>query len=221
MPFCKKVGTKTKVYTLTHKEDSTDKCYFFARRGMKPTIERTVLTSSGSFTFRNDMIALKVIAIGGGGSGGGGYSEHSMSWSGSGGGSGGKVEKIYSALEVENLKGQTMEYTIGKGGRGTSYGSGGVNGESTIFGTITAEGGKRGLMGVGKSGGAGGGGSGGTVTIGNSGGNYHDAYGGKGFEVNGFVYGSGSAGSLSSTSNADDGCIYILIKYLEPANIYY
>lgn len=221
MSFCRKVGSKTKAYTITHKEDSSDKAFYFARKGLKPVIERTVLTSSGSFDFPNDMVGLKVTIVGGGASGGGGYAYHGNVFNGGGGGSGAKVVKTYSALEIENLKGTTINYTVGAGGAGVSVYNDGKSGGTTTFGTMIAYGGSGGHSGVGPSGGAGGTGTGGTVTNGNAGGSWTSPSGGKGFEVSGVVYGSGSNGTQSSTNDGTGGCIYILIKYLEPANIYY
>lgn len=221
MPFCKKVGSRIKTFTITRKEDSADKSYYFARKGMKPVIERVLFTESDSYTFPQDLTGLKVTIVGGGASGGGAYAYHGNLFSGGGGGSGAKVVKTYSALELENIKGQTISFTVGAGGAGVESWNSGNAGGATVFDTMTAYGGSGGGCGIGPSGGAGGTGTGGIVTNGNAGGSWTSPSGGKGFEVNGVVYGSGSNGTQSGTSDGTGGCIYIMMKSMVSDNIYY
>ena len=185
-----------------------------------------VLTASGTYSFPHNITGLTVTVVGAGGSGGGGYPYHGNTFPGGGGGSGGKVVKTYTHEEVVALRGQTISYTVGVGGAGVPDFSSGNAGGNTTFDVLTATGGGAGGCGIGPGGGAGGSGSGGDVTNGHAGGGWTNNVGGKGFEIEGTVYGSGSNGIYGgSTQKGGDGCIlvstnasnfgecYVYIKY--------
>lgn len=180
-------------------------------------------TASGSITFPNSLSALMVICVGGGGGGGGGSAASTSAWwSGGGGGSGGYSYKIFSATELESLKGKTISFTVGGGGPKGDLGSSGSDGGQSKFQNMIANGGKAGVYnnpfvgGASGAGGAGGTASGGsdnkTGNAGANGGTYYN-YGAGGVSLwNG--YGAGGRGGYYNESVAGTaGCVYIRYEY--------
>jgi len=148
-------------------------------------------------------VNLEVLVVGGGG--GGGYDR------GSGGGAGGMIDH---PLYIVN-KGALYTVTVGNGGSGGTANNQNINGQNSVFDSLTALGGGGGNMqGAGYNGGSGGGGGWNTATAGSglqpsqtgdSGTyGYGNAGGAGGNGIIGGGGGAGAAGSTSSPSNSSN-----------------
>lgn len=219
---CYKNGNIRKVYAGNRKISKIYKGSTLLFSSESDVFEQT-FTASGSITFPNSLSALTVICVGGGGGGGGGSAASTSAWwSGGGGGSGGYSYKVFSAAELESLKGKTISFTVGGGGPKGDLGSSGSDGGQSKFQNMIANGGKAGVYnnpfvgGASGAGGAGGTASGGsdnkTGNAGANGGTYYN-YGAGGVSLwNG--YGAGGRGGYYNESVAGTaGCIYIRYEY--------
>lgn len=146
-----------------------------------------------SFTVPSGVYSLRVSMAGGGGGGGGG--NNWGDWGSGGGGGGG-----YSQQSMTVTPGQVINGSVGAGGPAGGYSNSGGNGQSTIFGSLTATGGQGGQYQC--CGGAGGspGGQPGSTSYSGAGG---DAGAGQGFggdsgSPGGLYGGGGGAGFTSS-----------------------
>lgn len=150
-----------------------------------PVHNKQRFTSSGNFTVPSGVTKVWVSMAGGGGSGGGG-----KRFNAGGGGAGGAL----MAQEVAVTPGQQISVTVGSGGAGVSPGFDGQDGGATIFGGITAGGGKGGNQGDGE--GQGTGGAGGTISgaTGVAGGRGGDRGGRNPGNGGGNIFGSGGDG---------------------------
>lgn len=178
----------------------------------KEVFEQT-FTTSGSITFPASMYALAIEIVGAGGSGGALIIGTHGDWIGGGGaGAGGYCQKDYTAVEIQNLKGKTVSFTIG----GVSKGDDGGN--TTILGLV-AYGGKRGQSaGEGQGGGVGGTASGGITNKqggnGTNGGYLSVGRGATGWTIGGTVYGDGGdAQAVGNDGLGKAGCIHIIYFY--------
>jgi hypothetical protein len=185
-----------------------------------------VFSSGTSYTPASDVTAIIVEIVGGGGAGGGTPASNTNSRGsvGGGGGAGGYAKKLF----LNPGTWSAFSYSVGSGGTGTS-GAAGVDGGNTTFSTLTANGGKGGLVGqipaaatyvIGGDGGdatggdinttGGAGGSGITSTVGFSGQGGNSVFGGGAVSV-GFA-----AANTSTTGNSgkdfgaggSGGCVY-------------
>jgi len=129
-------------------------------------IDKPLVPSSSPLVVPAGIISLTVNCWGAGGGGGG-----SNFTSAAGGGGGGGSFKTGTVTVTPVSTNAQISYTVGQGGTGgTLTTMNGVDGEATIFSTVTANGGKGG-KGATSSGNYGAGGSGGVSVGGNSGGN--------------------------------------------------
>jgi hypothetical protein len=149
----------------------------------------TTLTAPGTSTFivPAGVTTLTVECWGAGGAGGGTAGNDTAA--GGGGGGGG-----YSINTIPVVSGSSISYTIGSGGIGAK--TNGVNGGSTSFSTVAANGGFGGSQGNSSIGAGGAGGTGATYNGGN---------GANGILSNRGGGGGGSAGSTSNGNSATNG----------------
>jgi hypothetical protein len=159
-------------------------------------------SGSGSWTAPSGVTSVTYLVVGGGGGGGSGGGTGAA-----GGGGGGSVKT--GTLSV--TPGVTYSYTIGNGGAAGTGAGPGIVGESSVFATITANGGglgygNYGLNETGNYGAGGSGQSGDTPTTGGSGGKVRDGATGNPSGVNtGAGGGGGGAGGNGVTSITSGG----------------
>jgi len=157
-----------------------------------PTVE--VFNASGTFSVPTGVSSVQALVVGGGGGGGGASpGAGADGYFNGGGGAGGLV--FHPAYPV--TPGGTVSVTVGNGGSGPGGAGGdGGDGQSSVFGTITAQGGGGGGRAngsAGRAGGSGGGGGAGPNPGGAGGsGQQSPSAGGTGFGNNG---GSGNPGN--------------------------
>lgn len=160
-------------------------------------------SSARSFNIVVNNIAVEALVVGGGG--GGGYDR------GSGGGAGGMID--HPSYNINRNTSYTV--TVGNGGSGGTSNNQNINGQNSVFDSLTALGGGGGNMtGAGFNGGSGGGGGWGgsaagsglqpsqTGASGTYG--YGNAGGAGGSNVIGGGGGAGAAGSSSSPTNSSN-----------------
>ncbi len=175
------------------------------KTGYITVYESQTYPSTGTYSFTVPACVSQITVQAWGGGGGGSSSSGSGSDGGNGGGGGG-----FRGGTISVIPGNTINITVGPGGAGAANtdGADGTAGSNTVVshtvGTITANGGGRGIVGylAGGSGGAGGGGSfSGTVTNQSS---YSGGTGGVGDSDEGGG-GGGGAGNSGNGGNGDDG----------------
>jgi len=184
-------------------------------------------TSSGTFSVPTGVTSVQVLVVAGGGGGGGiNPGGGSNGYFNGGGGAGGLV--FHPAYPV--TPGGTVSVTVGDGGTGPGAGCRGGNGQPSVFGTITAQGGGGGggsgqPANCGGSGGGGGGntgaGAGGSGQQGPSGGGTgYGNPGGTGAPGGAGAGGGGGAGSAGTPgncgSNGGDGRYYTIADGTSP-----
>jgi len=151
-------------------------------------------TSSGTFSVPTGVTSVQVLVVAGGGGGGGiNPGGGSNGYFNGGGGAGGLV--FHPAYPV--TPGGTVSVTVGDGGTGPGGGCRGGNGQPSVFGTITAQGGGGG-GGSGQPancGGSGGGGGGNTGSGAGGNGQQGPSGGGTGYGNNGGTGASGGSGA--------------------------
>jgi len=181
-----------------------------------PTIETFTSTpAGGNWTVPDRVTSVKVLVVGGGG---GGAKGQAAIHHGNGGGGG--TSRYNASYPV--VAGTNVTVTVGTGGAGGSGTTPGSDGGSSVFGTITATGGKGALV-TGKVGGANADYSGGTSTTdaaggggagggGNGGGGWGGgSNGGNGYDCDitgstvGYAGGGGSAGNSGLGVVVDGG----------------
>ena len=193
----------TGVATFTDCSRDSSGEYIFTTLGGTTTTALTTPESS-TWTVPSGVTSANVLVVAGGG---GGCPADTGSESGGGGGGGGVVH--HSSLTT--TPSASISYTVGDGAAGaTSSTRNAANGEDSVFGSITADGGGGTEVNGSKDGGSGGGGSkvgtGGAATQTDSGGGtgYGNA-GGNGYNPNGGGGGGGAGGVGAAGSSGTGG----------------
>mgnify|MGYP003644072146 CR=1 FL=1 len=196
----------------------------FAMTILAPTVE--IFNASGTFSVPSGVSSVQALVVAGGGGGGGIRPGGANGYFNGGGGAGGLV--FHSTYPV--TPGGTVSVTVGNGGSGPGGPQAqGGDGQNSVFGTITANGGGGGgaTGQAGRTGGSGGGGggdqaagsaasanqspSGGGQGYGNSGGD--GATGGAGAGAGG---GAGGSGGNAGAANGGAGKAYTIADGTTP-----
>lgn len=155
-----------------------------------------IFLTSGTFTAPTGVSKVYLTAVGAGAGGGGSHATNK-----SGGGGGGGMQVINYPYTVTG--GNNYTVTINAGGAGGAVGNDGSDGGTTVFDSLTIQGGKGGKAGT--AGTAGNGGIGGTTfkgpgLFGNSGGSANDVFASP--DGGGTIIGVGATAAVNQTGNS-------------------